>query len=75
VWCAWLQRWDTALTSGDTAAATEAANAIASSANWQATRTPGAENYFSILADETAKLAAGDRSVMDNAPEGVCGMA
>jgi hypothetical protein len=75
VWCTWLQRWDTALTSGDSAAATEAANAITSSANWQATRTAGAENYFSILGDETAKVTAGDRSVMSDATDAVCGLA
>jgi hypothetical protein len=73
VWCAWAYRWEAALAQGDTATANEAAAAIASSANWQATRTSGAENYFSILADETAKIVAGDRTVMNSIDAGVCG--
>ena len=73
VWCTWAHRWDTALRQGDTATANDAAAVIAASANWQATRAPGAENYFSILADESAKVAAGDRTVMNSIDDGVCG--
>ena len=65
VWCAWAHDWDTALTAGDAAAATTAAQAIASSTTWHALEEINDEGGWSeVMWESSARVARGDRTVV-----------
>lgn len=72
VWCAWAHDWDTALTAGDTAKATTAAQAIASSTSWHALKEVEDEgDWAEAMWESSARVGRGDRSVVPESNGGL----
>lgn len=71
VFCAWLREWDTALDTGDTAAADAAAQAIASSHQWPALTAMTGGDWNQVVWSFADRVANGDRSVVGQAVGGL----
>ena len=72
VWCAWARDWETALTAGDTAAATAAAQAISSSTTWHALKEIENEgDWAEAVWEYSARVGSGDRSVVSESTGGL----
>ena len=71
VWCAWVQKWDAALTAGDTAVAADAAAAIASSKTWHSlTEIANQGGWSEVMWRNAQRVADGDRTVAAEAASG-----
>ena len=71
VWCAWVQKWDAALTTGDTAGAADAATAIASSKTWHSlTEIASQGGWSEVIWRDSQRVADGDRTLAAEAASG-----